>query len=307
MSKSSEVPAEIPAIAWDESVWFSDIDYTLIDTVSASGHGSEAIRDALVPHFGENQAAQVYEGFNAIYQLMGAGHRIKQDDDWQKVPGGKQAYDSLQEEIAARQIPVIDEYGGVKPWSREVFIKLAADRADIPITPDVVYEGASAYWKALTAHVDIFPDAQELTDTIAGHDRPLYLLTSSDARLIMGASGQFRYNPAYSEALKRERIELLRERGLRFTAVTIGDPEDKPDVAFFAKAIRTAETELDHPIDSSKAIMLGDSYKADIQTPKEKLGFGLVVLRENHREECVVEDEQQLTTGNLTDATQYLD
>lgn len=39
-----------PAISWKDSIWFSDVDDTLIDTMGASIPGSEGIRDVFERH-----------------------------------------------------------------------------------------------------------------------------------------------------------------------------------------------------------------------------------------------------------------
>lgn len=49
--------------------------------------------------------------------------------------------------------------------------------------------------------------------------------------------------------------------------------------------------------------MLGDSFGGDLQTPKEKLHFGLVVLRENGRTDTQIDDAKQITLGNLLQVT----
>ena len=51
--------------------------------------------------------------------------------------------------------------------------------------------------------------------------------------------------------------------------------------------------------------MLGDSFAGDLQTPKEKLGFGLVVLREGSRDTTLVKDSQ-LAVGSLGEVVRFL-
>ena len=122
-----------------------------------------------------------------------------------------------------------------------------------------MHEAADAYWMNLTRHATVFDDAIELANTIAKNGRPLYLATSSDARLRMQDDGTFVYDPRISEALKRERLEMLRHNGLQFNAISIGDPEDKPSIPFFEKAVSLAERDLG-PVAAQNAIMLGDSF-----------------------------------------------
>lgn len=234
------------------------------------------------------------------------GYRVQHEKDWQNVDGGQAAFNKLVGYFEAHQLQVKQQYGHIKKWSREVFIALAAEYAGVAVTPSIVHEAADAYWLALTEHIQIFSDARRLAESVHAHRRPFYLITSSDARLTMQPDGQFTYDPDYSEALKRQRIELLRKRGLYFNLVSIGDPEDKPHPDFFNKAIHLAELELGHQVDYTKAIMLGDSFAGDLQTPKELLSFGLVVLREKDRQEIKINDTHQISVSDLREATKFL-
>jgi hypothetical protein len=67
-----------------------------------------------------------------------------------------------------------------------------------------------------------------------------------------------------------------------------------------------AETDLGRRIDCSNAIMLGDSYAGDLQTPKEQLGFGLVVLREDGHTQPEIVDAHQITVSDVHDTVQFL-
>ncbi len=146
----------------------------------------------------------------------------------------------------------------------------------------------------------------DLIKKIKEHGRPLYLVTSSDARLKIKPNGQFEYTPQYSADFKRERIQLLREKGIDFNIVSIGDPEDKPHLDFFEKGIKAAEADLGTSIDLSQAIIMGDSFGADLQTPKEKMGFRLAVLFQHGKESTDVVDDHQIVTGNLASTLDFL-
>lgn len=294
-----------PCMTWQESIWFSDVDDTLIDTAGTSTTASNGIRTVFEPTFGAEKASEVQGRFNDLFALMMASYRVKNDEDWTRVPGGQEALHELISYFESSQKQVTAEYGHYKKWSREVFIKCAADDAGISVTPELVHEAADAYWLTLTEQTEVFSDALRLSSVIAEHQRPLFLVTSSDARLKMQSDGQFIYDPAYSEALKRQRIELLRDKGLRFNAMSIGDPEDKPHLDFFNKALRVAGEELGIDIEPSHAIMLGDSFGGDLQTPKERLGFGLVVLREKTKTTTEVNDSHQLSLGDLREVEKF--
>ncbi len=292
-------------VNWQDSIWFFDIDDTLIDTAGDSRSATRGIEDVFTLHCGTDKAKRVANEVNAIFELLLVGYRVK-NDDWSPVLGGKTAFDQLLIQIKTVQTAVIEKFGKAKLWSREVFIKLACDRVGVPVTPDIVHEAADAFWIKLTQEVHVLPGVVELFQTIVKHSRPIYLVTSSDARLKMDESGQFHYDSKYSEGLKRQRIELLREKGIVFNALSIGDPQDKPDVAFFQKGVETAQAEYGQSFNLKNAIMIGDSFAGDLQTPKEKMGFGLVVLFQKDRSTTVQEDEREIVTGDLSEVLSYI-
>jgi phosphoglycolate phosphatase-like HAD superfamily hydrolase len=290
---------EFQKISWDKSVWFFDIDDTLIDTAGTTLTASEAVRETLEPKYGSDQAKQIQVNFNKVFDLMLSGHQATSKHD-------AEAYDNLVSRIEALQVRVKDKYGSFKKWSREVFIKIAADDAGVVLTPDIVHEAANAYWQKLTENTEVFPGVKDLMEQIVNHHRPIYLITSSDARLKMDESGQFDYDPEYSETLKRHRIELLKKKGITFNAISVGDPEDKPHLDFFQKGINLANNDLNQPIDYPNAIMVGDSFSGDLQVPKEHFGFGLVVLFNKNEKVSQITNGNQLNTGDLLQIKNYI-
>lgn len=285
--------------SWKDSIWFFDIDDTIIDTAGASATAAEGIKQVFADNFDEDTAAKIFAKFNQVFELMLSGYRVKQESDWEDVPGGQEAFNSLLSYIEDHQIQVKQEFGQFKKWSREVFIKKAADDLGLQVTPELVHEAADGYWNTLTENTTVFPGAKELLDAIHEHQRPVFLITSSDARLKMLESGQFEYIPEYSEGLKRQRIEMLRDKGVDFRLVSIGDPEDKPHKDFFIKGIKLAEADLGEKIELNNAIMLGDSYGGDLETPKNDLGFGLAVLFEKGRTDADIMQDNLFTTCDL--------
>lgn len=296
----------IKKIKWNNSIWFSDIDDTLIDTAGGTAEASEGIKKVFQAGFGEETAEKIRSEFNNVFNTMLAGLRNKTDDEWAKSAIPKDVFEKLWKEVEDYQLEIKQKYGAIKKFSREVFIKVCTDRIGITVAPDLIYDAANAYWVTLSEKTVVFPGVTDLINEIKKHNRPLYLVTSSDARLKLKENGQFEYIPEYSEDFKRERAQLLREKGIHFNLVSIGDPEDKPHEDFFQKGIRAAETDLGSPIDLSNAIIMGDSYTADLQTPKEKMGFGLVLLFQHGREETEIVDAHQINTGNLEEVASYL-
>lgn len=297
---------DIARIKWSDSVWFSDVDDTLVNTAAETAAASEGIKDVFRARFGEETARKIQEEFNSVFNIMLAGLRNKTEDDWLNSSIPKTKFEEVWAEVEKYQMEIKQKFGSIKKFSREVFIKVCIDKVGINSAPELIYEAADAYWVKLSEKIVLLPGVEHLVKEIKKHGRPLYLVTSSDARLKMNANGQFEYVPSYSENFKRERVQLLREKGLDFNVVSIGDPEDKPSEDFFLKGIRAAEEDLGEKIELSNAIIMGDSYAADLQTPKERMGFGLVVLFDEGRKRPKLVDKHQITTGNLFDVANYL-
>lgn len=297
---------QLHKISWKDSIWFSDVDDTLINTAKNTDIASVGIKQVFTARFGEDIGVTIQENFKDIFHTMMAGLQNKTDSDWATSAIKKAVFDELWEQIVNYQQDIKEKYGAVKKFSREIFIKISADRAKLQVDPELIYEAADTYWVTLSEKTELLPGVKELNDAIEQHHRPLFLLTSSDARFKLKSNGQFEYIPEYSEAFKRGRMQLLRNKGLNFNIVSIGDPEDKPHLDFFQKGIKLAEEDLGSSINTSHAIFMGDSFAADLQTPKEQLGFGLVVVFKDGKEGAEIVDEHQITTGNLKTIIPYL-
>ncbi len=285
--------------SWDNSVWFFDLDDTLIRTAEAHGAGVEGMA-AYVASLTDAAAGRAFSGGIAdLFRLLFAGYKVREPSGWAAVPGGQEAFDALVGRIESAQPEVIRAHGHAKKWSREIWAKLVADDLGIAVTPETVGAAANAYWDALTAANDMVDGARALLGAIRAHGRPVFILTSSDGRLTMNADGTFSYHPEHSLALKARRVEHMRQKGLSYDALSIGDPEDKPGMAFFQKGIAAAEAFLGKPIDPSACIMVGDSYGGDLKTPREQMGFGLAVWFNNGHGETKREDDTYLSTGDL--------
>lgn len=285
----------------NNSIWFFDIDDTLIDTAGTSKQAVAGIERVFSDVKGEEIGRKVAEEFSKIFDQMLAGYRIKNESEWENSIVSKVAYQALISKIEDVQQNVIKNWGSSKKWSREVFIKMAADRVGVEVTPEIVHEAADAYWITLTEKTTFFSGVLPLFKNLSQLKRPIFLITSSDGRLMMDDHGNFEYDPTHSEALKRQRIELLREKGLHFNLVTIGDPEDKPHVSFFTKGIENAKEAIGH-FDIEDCVIVGDSYAGDLQTPREEMGFGFAILFEKNRPETKLEDKNFIKTGNLVEA-----
>lgn len=289
----------INKIKWSEAIFFFDIDDTLVETGKNSVIASEGIFRTLKNDIGEKNSSKITRRFNYIFQTLANQHWLKPGSDHKE-------YDEIMKKINALQKPVVEKYGNIRKWSREVFLKIAADDVDINLNPELIYKAVESYWEMISEKSQPIDGVIKLFNEIKSHGRPIYLVTGSDARLKINSQGLFEYDPTYSERFKAKRINELKGRGIIFNGLSIGDPEDKPHLDFFEKAIRIAEVDLGHKIDNKSSLMFGDSYKADLQVPKEKMGFGLVVLIKKSQEKTIEEGEGYISTGNIYSVTDYL-
>ena len=293
-------------IKWEDSVWFIDLDDTLIDTAKGSPPAAEGVYEYLSNHIHEDQARKIADRFVEFFRASLKSHTTKvqptKDDQSEWVA----TYRDLQNKSSRLQTTIIRDTGHAKTWSREVWVKIAADELKIDLAPDIVMQAADAYWNNLAEEVELLDGAEELVDDIIRHHRPAYIATASDGRLLMQEDGQFVYDPKHSEKMKRPRVEMMKQRGLRFTSFSIGDPHDKPYVDFFEKIADVARKDLGS-IDYKNCIMVGDSYASDLETPHKQLGFGLVALIDPVVEGIEIRDENHIAAGSLNNLRTWFD
>ena len=289
----------IDKLNWSGTIFFFDVDDTLVDTGSNSTIASEGIFNTLKQETGEDKSLLIKNRFNQIFQTLMNEHMATGENSLTSL-------DLIIGRINHLQKPVVNKFGLIKKWSREVLLKIAAEDCKISIKPELIYSAINAYWDLISEKSEPMIGVLDLFKEIKLHNRPIYLITSSDARLKLNSQGLFEYDPRYSEEFKKKRMETLRKKGLFFNMMIIGDPEDKPHRDFFEKGIRIAEKDLGHKINTKNIIMFGDSYAGDLQTPKEKLGFGLVVLFKKGQKELKEESERFISTGNISLVTNYL-
>ena len=293
-------------ILWSKSIWFFDVDDTLINTAALTETASDGIGRVMADNFGEDIGKRVQREFIRLFNIAVAGYRVTDSEGWKSVPGGEEASKELHNKIDALQTETIERFGKAKKWSREIFIKIAVDNLGIAVSPQVILEAADSYWMTLADSCEVYPGALELLEKIYQHQRPIFLVTGSDARLTMSERGEFVYEPTISEALKRERIEILRSKGVNFSTVSIGDPLDKPHPEFYEKSIKAAKEQLGADLDLNNAIMIGDSYKGDLEVPKNHFNFGLVALFSSEQSGPKQVDDREIIVDQLADVATYL-
>ena len=220
----------IDKLNWSEAIFFFDVDDTLIDTSSNSIMASEGIADVLKQEYSERKSFLIKDRFNQIFKTLMQEHMESGENNLKQ-------YNLIIQRINQLQEPVIKKFGAIKKWSREIFLKMAAEDCDVLLKPEQIYSAIDAYWSSISKKSDLMSGVLDLFQQIKIHNRPIYLITSSDARLQLNDQNLFEYNPQYSENFKRERMEALEQKGLFFNKVSIGDPEDKPHLDFFEKGI----------------------------------------------------------------------
>jgi FMN phosphatase YigB (HAD superfamily) len=168
------------------------------------------------------------------------------------------------DQIKQLQAPWLEAYG-IKPWSREAWIIIAAQQLQMAITPQQVEEGRDKYWHTLSNNVVLYDGTQEFLASLQETGIPLVLMTSSDSICRVEEDHAVRYDPVYSEHYKRRRLKRL---PLLYQALIIGDPIDKPDPRFFDKVFRAVAGLGAFPMD--KILVVGDSERSDLQEPRQR-------------------------------------
>lgn len=236
----------------DLSVVVSDIDYTLVDF----GKGHQAAIEALAGIFGGLFADEV----SRIFHLVLEGLRRAEGTDWQE----RSEFQSAMGQIKQLQAPWVDTYG-IKPWSRESWIIIAAQQLQMALTPQQIEQGRDVYWHTLSSNAMLYDDARELLASLQEMGIPLVLMTSSDSICRVAADHTVKYDPIYSEQCKKERLKRL---PLQYQALIIGDPIDKPDPKFFDKVFQAVATFGNFPMQN--VLVIGDSEKSDLQEPERR-------------------------------------
>lgn len=254
-------------------VFLFDVNHTLINTAVYHTQALNKVNNYLKKHTDKQSAQYITNRFNEIFLLMVAGFLLRTDKEWEEIPGGRKSYENLVDIIASHQIKVKEKWGFIKKWSREVFIKIAADEIKVILSPEVIHETATVYWDTITHLTVPFKEARKLHAYLAKKSYPSYLLTSSDGRLQI-KKGFFSYNPAFSGNYKKKRMQTLKKKGLYFRDIIVGDPFDKPLPDYYKHAIEIVQKDLRKKINKEDFVIVGNSFEDDLETPNVILGFG---------------------------------
>ena len=286
-----------------EAIWFFDVDDTLIDTAGASRPASQGIASALAAALGRARAEAVRDRYAALFDLMMISHRVAPEGAWPGRERQKKEHAALLRRIKAAQPRVIEQWGKMRKWSREILITLAAEDARSSsgsgLDPHLAVAASNEYWAEVARLAGPLRESVSLLAELRRRKRPCFFVTSSDARLRVAGDGSFVYDPLYSEQLKRQRLAGLAGMGFSHERLTIGDPEDKPGEDFFRKALREAGLALGRTVAPAECVIVGDSFPHDLLTPLEKLGFGRGILLVRDQESALKPNKRLLITGRL--------
>ncbi len=254
-------------------VFLFDVNHTLINTALYHTKALLEIEKNLSKYIDLTAARYITRRFDEIFLLMVAGFLFRTVDEWKKIPGRRKSYERLVDLITEHQVKVKGEWGFIKKWSREVFLKIAADEIKAILSPEVIQNTATIYWDTITNLTEPFDEAKKLHDYLTDKGYHIYLLTSSDGRLQI-KKGFFTYDPLFSGTYKKNRMITLKKKGLHFRDVIVGDPHDKPFPDYYKRAIEIVSNDLKKEIQNKNLIIVGNSLEDDLETPNILLGFG---------------------------------
>lgn len=288
-----------------EKIFLFDVNHTLINT--AMGHlqaMSNMVKALEESGIKKNQAKNIIRRVHFATSLMIAGFLITDESEWDYVPGGKEGYKELVSKINDYQSTVLKEWGFIKKWSREVFLKIAADEEGIKLNNRIIKKTVDAHWDAITQFAKPFASAKVLFNELKKQNIPAYILTSSDGRLRY-KNGKFIYDPSFSEEAKRMRMQELKREGLFFADIIIGDPYDKPTKKFFENGVKVIGKKIGRKVDPKELVMVGNSYEDDIETPLGELNFGMGILVDEGKKKKII-GKNFIIVGDLKDIINLL-
>lgn len=257
-------------------VYFLDIDDCLIKTSRLTDKHQEVVFGEF-EKFNIRNAREITQEISNSFNLLFDHHQGKS-----LIKNEKKILEEFMEEMKTVEKPIIEKFGEVKKWSREVYIYLSAKKYGINLSNTILIDITNTLWNYTSQNASFYPDSLPFLRLLQKNKNPIYLITSSDCRLILDdKSGLFSYNPDYSRQLKLKRLSKFISLGIPKKNIFIADPYDKPNPWIFQEALNQAKKEMKTPFTS---IMIGDSLKNDL-LPAKTVGIErLVWLKRNSKE-----------------------
>lgn len=230
----------------------SDIDHTLSTFDDAAG--MRALRKYMDGQLNNQFAQRICNFMDRCYAAFHARAKGKDSKDLA-------ALESMIKE-ASQDIEGAEGFGDLH-WSRELWIYIAAAGA---LSPQSCVGMAEHFWEGVAQESRIYEDAYRFLSWIrdykqVAHSMKTILVTSSDARL---AANHENTRLVYDCGLSlRKKIyhlgPVLRSLPVG-RRIFVGDPVGKPHPEFWQEVIRY----IGYNQEDDLAIMVGDSYRADI-------------------------------------------
>lgn len=244
----------------------SDIDLTLVDISQGHQLGVEGVESIL--------GSAVAEEFNRIFNLILTGHKLPEDRAWDD----REAFNGINERIDEIQKNIIPTYGR-KYWSKETMLIIACERVGIVLHADLLTQARDAYWQGRKDGAVLYEDTKVFADFLVAHNIFLILMTSSYHIMQIDENMNLSYDPDYSEEYKRRSLQEVLD--FPYQELIIGDPIDKPEVAFFDEVYQvTAGIMGISPSELSRTtVFMGDSERNDLSVPKSDQFSSILVTR----------------------------
>jgi FMN phosphatase YigB (HAD superfamily) len=284
-------------------VWLLDVDDTLTDTQSMHHYAAESLASQLSASMTTALAASVARRFREVFDELLLLHQQVSTDDNAALNSAKE----LESRVRGHQVKIREEWGIARLFSREILLRIAVEDCGASLQPEELNRCVDRYWDHMREHPAVFPDAARFSRRLAAHSTPAYLMTSSDARYHECDDGQFTYDPRVSRKDKRNRMVNLRNHGINYASSFIGDPIDKPSQDFYEFVFSGISRDLDKPLRSLSVVVVGDSYRSDIQTPLKLSDSTVGVLCRRDQSAVRVEADRVLSVGDFDMLTRMLD
>lgn len=250
-------------------VYFLDIDDCLIKTSALLPSHLSAVENTL-RKFSIKRAKEITHEFASTFHILYDLHQGKKVTKHQH-----QLQEEYMNSLRNLEKPVIEKYGEVKRWSREVGIYLAAKKYEITLSNSNLTDISDILWYKIMQSAIFYSDSLQFLTYLIDQKIPFYLITSSDSRLTLDdTTGVFHYNPDYSRELKYRRMKILYDIGIPREHIFIGDPYDKPKSWVFEQAMNKAKLDIKKPFQS---VMVGDSLTNDL-LPAQKAGMDTLIF-----------------------------
>lgn len=301
MGQSSEEARRLLSVNakyYPDTVWLSDLDDTLIDTARMHDKAVLSVITRLKSFIHETEAVRIGKRFNDLFQLLIKAHQSNGPDAAASHSQSMMEAEDLTARIENDQQDIIERWGAPKRFSREALLKVAGDDYGVRFTAAQIQYTIDGYWEDLKYHPIYFSGAVTLTKRVMEAGYPLFIMTSSDGRLTLSDTGQFEYDPDLSRTFKADRVESLREQGLAYRDVIIGDPVDKPTPDFFEILYRRVEQGLSGRFNPRHCVVLGDSYRSDLKIPMSQWDAGLGILYRPGQAEAATEQQRVVSVGS---------